>query len=409
MPMPENQFKFRADLKQPEMSGNRIRGMAAMMGNMDYGNDVIFPGAFKAALPAFLKNGFVAEGHDWYELPIAMPVSAMEEGNALVTEAEFHTTQDGQDARTVCMERLARGLSVGLSVGFKTDPNGCHYFENGENLLTFAKDNGYDTKLFDSKGIMACDMYCRGITQISDLFEYSIVSMPMNPLAVATEAKGASGSTSLPIAERDHAWDASAAEGRVREWAGAQDAPNSKYASAFFFKDAENTDQFGAYHLPFADVVDGKLTAIPRGVFAAAGAIQGARGADGEKYADAKPKIARYYARMRKQFNDDGIVAPWDDSGKMRVFDISAVSTLRDVERTLRDAGFSKSDAPEFISTIKGILLRRDAGSEDEPKADEQVIEPEPPAIIIPDQKERRIRFTLGGKVCPPYVNSPSL
>lgn len=186
---PNKPFRIRAEMKQTDLQGNRLRGLAAVMGNLDYGQDVIFPGAFKSCLPDFIKNGFVAQGHEWDDLPIAWPVSAEEQGNALVTEAEFHSTIDAQAARTVCKERLDNGKTVGLSVGFQSDPNGCHYFENGKNLLTFAGDNGYDLKMFDTKGITAWDSWCRGITKIAELFEYSVVTVPMNPMAVATDAK----------------------------------------------------------------------------------------------------------------------------------------------------------------------------------------------------------------------------
>lgn len=297
---PETKLRIRAEMKQTDLQGNRLRGAAAVLGNMDYGDDVIFPGAFKTAIPDFLKSGFVAEGHDWYELPIAMPISAEEMGNALMTEAEFHTTDEAQAARTVCMERLARDLTVGLSVGFRCDPNGSHYFENGENLLTFAKDNGYDMKLFDTKGIMACDCFCRGITKVEELFEYSIVTVPMNPMAVVTDAKE---------------------------------------------------------------------------------------------------------------------------------FDLTRLQDERSIEAFLREAGLSRANSKKFISISKGIFLQRDAGSDDSPleatpdeepgetpapetdaaPADDNGEEGKPDApIIMPT--ERRIRFTLGGKVsqCQPYVSARS-
>lgn len=71
---------------------NHFSGVAAMMGNLDEGNDVIAQGAFKDAIAGFLRAGFVPEGHDWYSKPVAMPKSAHEDGNKLVVEAEFHST-----------------------------------------------------------------------------------------------------------------------------------------------------------------------------------------------------------------------------------------------------------------------------------------------------------------------------
>ena len=59
---------------------------------------------------------------------------------------------------------------------------------------------------------------------------------------------------------------------------GAQDEPNEKYRDAHLWYDAKNKDNFTAYKLLFADVLDGKLTAIPRGIMAAGNIMDGARG-----------------------------------------------------------------------------------------------------------------------------------
>ena len=73
----------------------------------------------------------------------------------------------------------------------------------------------------------------------------------------------------LPLADRDRAWDGDAAEKRVRSWAGADDEPTEKYRDAHVWYDADKKDNFTAYKLLVADVVDGKLVAVPHGVMAA--------------------------------------------------------------------------------------------------------------------------------------------
>lgn len=170
---------------------NTIAGAASVLGVMDrsWWNDVICPGAFTRAIAAFRANGFVAVGHAWDELPVAMPTVCEERGNQLYCEAEFHTTQDAIDARTICEERMAKGLSVGLSVGFRIADDGCARFEKGSDLIAWAVGKGYDMSLFDVAGISAHDGECRAIAEISDLFEYSIVTVPANPSALATSMK----------------------------------------------------------------------------------------------------------------------------------------------------------------------------------------------------------------------------
>lgn len=174
------------------ISENMLSGAAAMMGNMDRGGDVLFPGCncFSDALPSFLKDGLVLVGHEWDELPIAMPLKAEERGRELYTEAKFHSTQDAQDARTVCVERKEAGLSIGLSIGFRLSRSGYNWFENGAELLSFAQDTlKLDMSLFDTAGIEKYTDYCRGIWKVRELYEYSIVPVPMNPEACANDAK----------------------------------------------------------------------------------------------------------------------------------------------------------------------------------------------------------------------------
>ena len=112
----------------------------------------------------------------------------------------------------------------------------------------------------------------------------------------------------LPLADRGREWDGAAAEKRVREWASAEAQPNAKYRSAHVWYDQGNTGNFTAYKLLIADVINGRLTAVPRGVFAAAGVVQGARGGADIPESDVariKSHLAKYYKKMGDQ-------APWE-------------------------------------------------------------------------------------------------
>ncbi|MBM7518856.1 hypothetical protein [Nocardioides nitrophenolicus] len=113
----------------------------------------------------------------------------------------------------------------------------------------------------------------------------------------------------LPLADRDRSWDGDAAEKRVRRWAGAEDEPNEKYRDAHVWYDADAKDNFTAYKLLIADVVDDRLVAVPRGVMAAGNVLQGARGGVDlpDKDVDrVKSHLAKYYHKL-----DD--TAPWDE------------------------------------------------------------------------------------------------
>ena len=112
----------------------------------------------------------------------------------------------------------------------------------------------------------------------------------------------------LPLADRDHSWDGGAAEKRLRRWTGAEDKPNSKYRDAHIWYDSASKDEFGAYKLPIADVIDGRLQVVPRAVMAAGAVMQGGRGGVDLPQKDiprVKSHLARYYKKM-------GETAPWE-------------------------------------------------------------------------------------------------
>ena len=112
----------------------------------------------------------------------------------------------------------------------------------------------------------------------------------------------------LPLADRDREWDGDAAEKRVRRWAGAEDEPNAKYRDAHVWYDKEKKDNFTAYKLLVADVVDGRLHAVPRGVMAAAAVMQGSRGGVDLPASDVdrvRSHLAKYYRKMGEE-------PPWE-------------------------------------------------------------------------------------------------
>ena len=112
----------------------------------------------------------------------------------------------------------------------------------------------------------------------------------------------------LPLADRDREWDGDAADKRVRKWADAEDEPDAKYRDAHVWYEADSKDRFGAYKLLIADVIDGRLHAVPRGVMAAAAVVQGARGGVDLPERDVdrvKSHLTKYYEKM-------GDTAPWD-------------------------------------------------------------------------------------------------
>jgi len=104
----------------------------------------------------------------------------------------------------------------------------------------------------------------------------------------------------LPVADTKRRWNGDAAERRVRRWSRATDEPNARYRKAHLWYDADAEQNFTAYKMLIADVIDGELHVVPRAVMAAGGVLDGARGGVDIPPADvkaAKRHLARYYAK----------------------------------------------------------------------------------------------------------------
>ena len=120
----------------------------------------------------------------------------------------------------------------------------------------------------------------------------------------------ASGSTALPLGDREREWDQEAARDRIFRWAGWEDNPQpAKAKRAFFAYDDESPTNLTSYKLPFADVVNGEVKAMPRGLFAVAQMLRGAR--DGVDVPEnvlrsARRKVTTYYRKMGEE-------APWEE------------------------------------------------------------------------------------------------
>lgn len=157
-------IKFDLKLLDDSTHGG-FSGYVSVFGNEDSHGDIIEPGAFKDGLADFIRDGFAPVGHDWSGLPVATIAEAFEDEHGLFMRCEFHSTAAAQDARTVVRERLARGKTVGLSVGYE--------------VLEYAIIKSDDPSEW---------RYKRRLLKIK-LYEGSIVTVPANALAGVTDAK----------------------------------------------------------------------------------------------------------------------------------------------------------------------------------------------------------------------------
>jgi len=265
---------FKCELKALETEGE-FEGYAAVFGNRDEQGDVIERGAFTKTLQENGGRGPILWQHRPDE-PIGIGLSAVEDDKGLRVRGRLALeTTRGREAWALLKQGVLRGLSI-----------------------------GYDAiKEFWESGV-------RHLKEIR-LWEWSLVTFPANPLARVTATKAVVPFQDLPLADMDRSWDADAAVTRVRSWAGGPDKEEidwGKYRKAFLWYDADDPENYGSYKLPIADVIDGRLMAVPRAIFAAAAAIQGARGGVNIPESDVaaiKRHLARYYAKMDR-------TPPWE-------------------------------------------------------------------------------------------------
>jgi hypothetical protein len=117
------------------------------------------------------------------------------------------------------------------------------------------------------------------------------------------------GDTSLPVGDRGAAWSASAAQKRIFEKFTGSDGnvDAAGVAKAYLYRDPDGDPATqAAYKLPFADVVDGTLTIIPKGVAAAAGGrgVDSTSGIPDDEKTTIKNKICTLYGKIQKKIED---------------------------------------------------------------------------------------------------------
>ena len=275
-----------------DLGGGMVEGYANCFNNLDLNGDVVEPGAFTKTIAERVKTGRVPflDSHQWDAAhTIGSVVDASEDAKGLRYVAKLSKTPSAQEIRTKMLEGHLKYNSIGF------DPVRESYRPD------------------DMPGQAGKKQMVRHLHELK-LFEVSVVPIPANEESAITGCKAVTPFQDLPLAARDRAWDAGAAEKRVREWAGGEDVNWTRYRRAFLWYDREKADELGSYKFPIADIVGSELTAIPRGIFAAAGVIQGARGGSSIPEADIggiKSHLERYYEKMAHEFDDESIRAPW--------------------------------------------------------------------------------------------------
>ncbi len=143
-------------LEIKSLHDREFEGHGSIFGNVDLGGDVVLPGAFKHSLAQHEKAGSLPQMF-WMHWPDRVPgkwLSMKEDKKGLKVKGTLAETPLGDEIRTLLQMDAVKGLSI----GYRTVDQ--EFAEDGTRLL-----------------------------KELELWEVSVVSLPMNPLAQVAHAK----------------------------------------------------------------------------------------------------------------------------------------------------------------------------------------------------------------------------
>lgn len=299
-----------------------FEGYLSTFGNVDRGGDVVVKGAFIESLKEHEPSLFWSHNP---EQPIGVFDELREDDKGLFVKGRMPKDDKFVNERIIPQMRI--GSIKSMSIGFSIE------------------DWAADTEMVDG---------VRFLKKVK-LWEGSLVTIPMNAEAAIKKKSAVLFQDDLPIADRQTKWDSLSAVGRLREWAGAEGdgiqdpSVQEQYSKAFLWFESDFPDFLDAYRLPIADVIEGRLVAIPRAIFAAAARVKGDRI---WLPFDDIPTIRR---TIEKYFEKMDIDSPFTKSA-FRIDDISSVD-VRTLEKLLHSGvSFSQKASKTVVSFIKAGL-----------------------------------------------------
>jgi HK97 family phage prohead protease len=266
------EFSVPFKLDSADADSGVFQGVASVFGNLidTWPLTRVQPGAFTKTLAENFKRIKILYQHDWTK-PVGLPIELRETAEGLFTHGELGQSALAQSVRADLkpLPLTKRSILDELSIGF--DPIREEYI----------KEEGQTEAV-------------RLLKEVK-LWEISIVTWGADSKARVRSAH-ALPFRDLPLAPEALLFERDAAIERVEKWA-AGDA--KKLAAAFITEGFQGPDSAAL----IADVVDGRLVAVPQAVYDAARTLSMFGAEDRDE--DVQRHIERYYRKL-------GRVAPWD-------------------------------------------------------------------------------------------------
>ncbi len=307
-----------------------VRGYLSTFDNIDDGGDRVLPNAFKRTL----ANKY--EYKQKHEMKYLFPLLWQ------------HSTDQPIGGYTEARED-ATGLFVELQIDLDVQ-QGREAYSALKKGYIFNQSMGYD--VLQSSWVKVEDKNVRDLIEVR-LWEGSIVTFPMNTLAIVTDVKSIDtktvcGNTSGPIGPRDEVWDGAKAKKQI--WAVCEKddgSINTTLAKKYFMSVNGDVQQKGSYSYPFW-YADTSPHICVGGVKAVANALQGARGADSSSDSGGmKKKVETLYNRINAKYGDDTpLEPPWKDKG----------STM-DRQRKTFEEHFAEESCEDLLEDWQDVLV----------------------------------------------------
>jgi HK97 family phage prohead protease len=194
----ERKFIDLKDLTVTDEGPGHISGYRAVFNEIDEGGDLIVPGFFKDCITEYLEAGFTAHSHDWdFDKAVGYPMVAKEDDHGFFVDSEFHSTSDAQAVRTKAVERKKAGKRVGFSFGYSvSDKSYIEAKDYKEQLPLYVKADRLQANLLKAQKFDRIRILKKG-----EVIEDSIVTAPMNKLAMATAVKSINSESKGMLAE----------------------------------------------------------------------------------------------------------------------------------------------------------------------------------------------------------------
>jgi HK97 family phage prohead protease len=256
----ERKFIDLKDLTVTDEGPGHISGYRAVFNEIDEGGDLIVPGFFKDCITEYLEAGFTAHSHDWdFDKAVGYPMVAKEDDHGFFVDSEFHSTSDAQAVRTKAVERKKAGKRVGFSFGYSvSDKSYVEAKDYKEQLPLYIKPERLQANLLKAQKFDRIRILKKG-----EVIEDSIVTAPMNRLAMATAVKSSNGESKGMLAEEmaqttPSIWEVESAFHRVVRKV-AETAKDSNVTGAVLDWRAKITDLVGEYGPQLLPIVIGQI------------------------------------------------------------------------------------------------------------------------------------------------------